>query len=245
MARNLVLILFLLIGTRGVAQKYSWEKSAADKIECRKFKHNFYRQIGFTASIADYGRHYFYGRRPASYNSINYGDTIDVVDPITYYSIASFEYGLRYNLLNVKDNFSISFNLRPSGNLCVGGITVASMFTLPIGFDFNFFNHSTFNNTDDNGFSLGGGIKINRFPNSRNFDPEKYLYLDVKNFWMEYYVRFEAKYRKYKYRNNNSRYGYTAIQFGFRPREIQLLNGQIKPVRDMSVKIIFGKILNY
>lgn len=240
MFRIIFLILFVSFSISKVkAQKISWEKTEADKKECRKFKNNFFRSIGFTASAADIFSFPFVKVRTDRAT----GEITKKVINTVGISLFTTEYNLRYNLINSRDNFSISFNTRPTLSLTTSGYHTGFAGVLPIGIDFNFNAHSTFNNINNQGLSLGGGIKLNKYP---LFVKDEYMN-NTSAVWMEYFIRLEIKYRKYAYKKDiKHKFGFVGLQFGIAPLTMEFGDGRAsQSAMAYSAKIVFGKLLGY
>lgn len=107
-------------------------------------------------------------------------------DTLTYYikrftlNLLSITYEARCNLYDFNDRMSVSASVpftfgfgpaEPNG-LCT--------FTFPAIVDFNYGNHSTFNNIDDIGFHAGLGYDLLLTP---LFEMEREIYKDYKRVW--------------------------------------------------------------
>jgi hypothetical protein len=236
----LLLLLILTISKSEInAQKYkgNWEKTEEDKKESKKFLNNFFISAGFSPFISLHKYSYI-----DTY--MDGADVIESVETKSAFSVLDIELNLRYNLFNHHDNFSISTTFSPSFALIGDGASSVGINT-PIGIDFNFFNHSTFNNIDNLGFSISGGLI------RHNFVADKGEALASNFKWNDLFGRFTFKYRKYKasfstnYKPNKYYYSYFAIQYGSSNQTLTMTNGTESTNKFNHFKIVFGKIFRY
>ena len=132
----------------------------------------------------------------------------------------SFTYEPRINLLHVRDFFSVSLNTPVTAALSITTNDETGVFhlVLPAIVHMNFFYHSTYNNINNRGFTVGVGGQYIMAPVINQMD-------GAANFYPQVVAKLGYKYYK-KVRGTS--FDFT---FGF-------LNGT-------SYKFTVGKILNY
>lgn len=229
----------LVLASNGLTQKQTgWEKNPEDKKEILRPKNNFFHSFGFIPFLNLF--------------TLNYKITSDIDN--TEYSTSTLnfsplfiQYDLRYNLLNVRDFFSISVSSSPALAVCMSDYTTGIYRQLPIGLDLNFFMHSTFNNIQNAGFSFSGGLAFNHASSAMRSQEGPVS-------WKEYYGKFCFKFKKYKSANFKyyttgilkvkNYYSYFGIQIG-RGNADLTVNGVLEPHTNKSFRLIFGKILSY
>lgn len=125
------------------AQKIdNWEKSPRDKVVSRKFSNNFFLSGGISPFLSFY-KYQINGFRTDDFELIN------------------FEVGLRYNVFNFHDFFSVSVSSYPNLGFNANSRISGMISSFPIGLDINLFNNSTYNNINKIGCSVGAGRSFN------------------------------------------------------------------------------------
>lgn len=81
----------------------------------------------------------------------------------TVFNIASCAFDLRLNIVDFNERSSCSFNFPVTAGLGAGGAGFGTVY-FPFLLQFNYGYHSTFNNIDHKGFTVGGGYMLIKFP---------------------------------------------------------------------------------
>jgi hypothetical protein len=217
-----------------------WKKTPEDRKESRKIGNNIYFSAGFTPifSIYKYRYKYFYE------DGLNLVEELS--DPQKSHARIELEVNIRYNLFNFRDFFSISATFLPAISFHNGGIGTV-YWNKPVSLDLNFYNHSTFNNINNLGFSISGGVQNHKIDVKSS--PLFHTIQDLK--WRDYFGRISIKFRKYKSTQSikfNPRkyyYSYFALQYGFSNQTISINTGETTTDKFTHFKIVFGKIFRY
>ncbi|MFI5204092.1 MAG: hypothetical protein ACHQF2_06310 [Flavobacteriales bacterium] len=234
------LMAFLLVGwfvPEATGQRVvSWKKSEVDRKECRRIRNNIFLSVGFTP---------IFGEVVHPYTTVFKSDGIEIEELKEFWGmqLIAGEIDLRYNVFNFRDYFSISPTVKPCISF-VAGNTMRPFFFLPVGADFNLWNHSTFNNINNFGLTIGTGIQyvFSKVEDEYPYTTEPFKY-------HEYYGRILFKYRRYKHyeisQKVRNHYGYFGFQYAYSPEKITLTSGSVYTGANHSFKLILGTLLFY
>jgi len=149
----------------------TWEKTKEDKKEMRRFKNNYYHALTFVP----FSGWVNYSIPPVTTN----GYDPQVISEIRAWTFFSLGYQARYNLYNYRDWFSVSLSAEPYWDIVsrrsfgsASGSEDSNKKGVFLGVDLNIGHQSTFNNLNDRGLSVSGGLHFNKvadYPGTRAF----------------------------------------------------------------------------
>lgn len=222
--KKTTLILFILL-TFIVSAGYTQTENDTEKLSF--MRRNFFQVFG--------GSVFFEGGYTPFYNDSieipdpnNYNQNITVRDhhSNSYVTLFCFEYEPRLNLFNYKDFFSISFNMPFISGIQFFDNDGFGAFKNAYIIDFNFFNHSTYNNINEWGGHIGTGLQMTVGPILYKGD------LKTDRVWTNWIIRGGLK---FPFRSR-----YTFVDFAFGPGKIIKNDPTFNDGRSAISKLYFG-----
>lgn len=163
--------------------------------------------------------------------SVNSGEAYEDIEFVSGLTLFGLVYELKFNLFDIRDYFSVSIN----SPLTIGGSVISGQkdgfghMVLPAMLDFNFFNHSTFNNINKLGLHFGGGKQLGIAP----------LLGESSTNWLDTVIRLGIK---FPYKGSNS---YLNLTYGFGEKISYQGRTREKQFRNQYIKLSGGRLIGY
>jgi hypothetical protein len=228
-------ILFCFLFAVLIKGGYSQEQDSTKK-KLSFMRRNFFHVLGGSAVFEGGYTPFFYDSiRVPDPNNSSQNITIAQAHSYSYITLICIEYEPRINFFNYKDFFSISFNMPViAGVQCFnndGFLAFKNAYLI----DFNFFNHSTYNNINKWGGHFGSGLQMTVGP---------LIYegtLETKRVWTNWILRGGVK---FPFKGQNS-----FMDFAFGPGKIvkkdAYYTGSEAAISKLYFGIYIGILLGY